>query len=72
MTQRVRHVWAFNDLEFEKMISWCIREFGIPGQRWDTQSRPDYMDFLFVDDRDAEWFILRWGGLIPHKLVSEV
>ena len=69
---RVRHVWEFNDDHFENMIKWCITEFGLPGENYDTQADPDYMDFLFVNDQDAEWFILRWGGLIPHELVSKI
>lgn len=59
---KVRIPWREGDsiTSWNETCAWAIEQFGLPGSRYETHPTADYMDFLFVDDRDAIHFSLRW------------
>jgi hypothetical protein len=43
----------------------CARaceQFGLPGNRFHTHIDHDWMDFIFISDKDAIMFMLEHGG----------
>lgn len=40
---------------------WAIDQFGLPGNKFEWHAHKDYMQFLFKDEVDAIYFILRWS-----------
>ena len=68
MTTRVRLFWSeINDPNNEHVL-WneiCARaceQFGLPGDRFKTHIAHDWMDFIFVSEKDAVMFMLEHGG----------
>ena len=59
---RVRIPWKKGDTitSWNETCAWAIEQFGLPGNRYATYPREDYMDFLFFDEKDAIHFSLRW------------
>ena len=60
---RVRISWQENhDIPtWNQTCVWAIERFGLPGDRYVTHATEDYMDFYFVDERDAILFQLARG-----------
>ena len=60
---RVRILWQENhDIPtWNQTCVWAIEQFGLPGDRYVTHATEDYMDFYFVDERDAILFQLARG-----------
>ena len=60
---RVRISWKpFHDISvWNETCAWAVTQFGLPGDKFDTHATEDYMDFSFVDEKDAIHFELRWG-----------
>lgn len=52
-------------MEWDGMVSWCVETYGPapeqgifePGGRWYVNNAK----FWFREQKDMEWFILRWG-----------
>lgn len=47
--------------DWNETCAWAIKQFGLPGDKFETHSTEDYMDFYFVDERDAILFELTCG-----------
>ena len=60
---RVRVSWRINDNipQWNETCAWAIEKFGLPGDNFNTHCTEDYMDFVFVDEKDALYFSLRWS-----------
>ena len=60
---RVRISWKKGDTinNWNETCAWAIEQFGLPGNKFETHSTEDYMDFYFTDERDAILFELRCG-----------
>ena len=60
---RVRISWKpFHDIPmWNETCAWAVTHFGLPGIKYTTHPTEDYMDFYFVDEKDAIHFELRWG-----------
>lgn len=55
--------WRFSD-EYNEIIAWCAEQFGPHPKRHDAWSRW-YVGLGFInfrDERDYQWFVLRWGA----------
>jgi hypothetical protein len=50
--------WSRQDLN--EFCAWAEEQFGLPGDRFQWVPEKSHMEFYFKDERDAEWFILRW------------
>lgn len=40
---------------------WVMEEFGLPGDKYNTEVTEDYMIFYFKEQEDAAMTALRWG-----------
>jgi hypothetical protein len=59
---RVRISWKKGDIiDWNETCAWVIEKFGLPGDKFETHSTEDYMDFYFTDERDAIHFQLARG-----------
>jgi len=60
---RVRISWQTNYkyAMWNETCAWAIEKFGLPGDKYETHVTEDYMDFYFVDERDAILFELVCG-----------
>ena len=60
---KVRVSWQVLDRfpQWTEACAWAIEQYGLPGDKFTTHPSEDYMDFYFVDERDAIHFELRWG-----------
>ena len=59
---RVRIPWTKGDIiDWNETCAWAIEKFGLPGDKFTTDSTVDYMDFYFKDERDAILFELSCG-----------
>ena len=60
---KVRIPWRINDNipQWNETCAWAIEQFGLPGTKFTTHPTEVYMDFVFVDDKDAVYFSLRWS-----------
>lgn len=46
---------------WDEIIDWCVKQFGFGNSaRWKTQATVYYMNFMFINEQDAELFILKW------------
>ena len=57
---RVRIPWQVNhDIhQWNRTCVWAVMKFGLPGDKYVTHATEEYMDFYFVDERDAIIFEL--------------
>jgi len=53
--------WGNTITSWNETCIWAIEQFGLPGDRFTTNTTEDYMDFYFRDEKDAIWFKLRWS-----------
>ena len=60
---RVRIPWETNHVhsKWNETCAWAIEKFGLPGDRYVTHATEEYLDFYFVDERDAILFELARG-----------
>jgi hypothetical protein len=60
---RVRISWQENhDIPtWNETCAWAVEQFGLPGDRYFTHATEEYMDFYFLDERDAILFELTCG-----------
>ena len=57
---RVRIQWQIgHDIhQWNRTCVWAVMKFGLPGDKYVTHATEEYMDFYFVDERDAIIFEL--------------
>lgn len=60
MGTRVRIPWKkYNDvIIWNETCALVIENFGLPGDKYQTHTTKNYIDFYFVDERDAILFQL--------------
>ena len=60
---RVRIPWETNHVhsKWNETCAWAVEQFGLPGDRYVTHATEEYLDFYFVDERDAILFELARG-----------
>ena len=60
---KVRIGWQidFQYNNWNEICVWAIEKFGLPGDKFETHATEEYMDFYFVNQRDAILFELTWG-----------
>ena len=46
--------------DWDVTCAWAIEQFGLPGGKYTAHPTADNMDFMFVDEKDAMHFSLRW------------
>lgn len=46
--------------DWNEVCIWAIEQFGLPGDRYQTQVTVDAMTFRFRNPRDLVWMKLRW------------
>jgi hypothetical protein len=67
MSSTVRIPWSKdfdNKYKWNEVCAWAIERFGLPGSRFQTSANVDYMDFIFVSNKDALMMALMWNGRI--------
>jgi hypothetical protein len=67
MTSTVRIPWIRehdNTYYWNEVCAWAIERFGLPGERFQTHANVNYMDFVFVSNKDALLMALMWNGQI--------
>jgi hypothetical protein len=67
MTSTVRISWSreFDDRQrWNDVCAWAIERFGLPGERFQTHANVNYMDFVFMSNKDALMMALMWNGQI--------
>ena len=57
---RVRVPWKKGDISYmwNDITIFAIEHFGLPGERYYTKIKEDFIDFYFYDERDAIQFNL--------------
>jgi hypothetical protein len=70
MSSTVRIPWSKdfdNEYKWNEVCAWAIERFGLPGDRFQTSANVNYMDFIFVSNKDALMMALMWNGqIIPE------
>lgn len=67
MTTIVRIPWVRendNLLYWNEVCAWTVRYFGMPEDRFTTTANVDYIEFVFVDNKDALLMSLHWNARI--------
>lgn len=67
MASTVRIPWTIrtdNEGYWNEVCAWAIERFGLPGDRFQTYANVNYMDFVFVSNKDALLMALMWNGQI--------
>lgn len=73
MATRVRLHWNVINNPQNEHVMWneicarAVEAFGLPGDRFRTDISHDWMDFIFVSEKDAMLFMLEHGG----EVISE-
>ena len=76
MTTTVRIDWSRdfdNNTLWNEVCAWAVEKFGLPGGRFTTTVNVNYMEFIFIDSRDALMMGLRWNAPIidDHQLTLD-
>lgn len=50
-----------SELHWNELCAWSVETFGLPGQKFITDTDIDQMTWWFVDPADRAWFCLRYG-----------
>ena len=60
---KVRMYWRTKDevAEWNERMAWVTDNFGLPGGRWISHAKEDWIDIFFDDDADAVIFKLKFG-----------
>lgn len=67
MSSTVRIPWQWRDdsvYRWDEVCARAIECFGLPGGRFTTHANTDFMDFVFVSNKDALMFALEHNGRI--------
>jgi hypothetical protein len=65
MSSTIRIAWSRefeNGKLWNEVCAWAVERFGLPGDRFTTHPCVDYMDFVFVNNKDAMIFAIKWNG----------
>jgi hypothetical protein len=73
VTEILIHPYIGNDNRPE-VVDWCTKQFGVVNseqRRWVstsnyTRSKEGTFDVFFKNLKDAQWFLLKWGGDIIY------
>ena len=54
--------WLIGDKQskWDEMCIWVLDNIGLPGDRYETHPKEYCMEFRFIHEADAIWFILTW------------
>ena len=60
---KVRMYWRTKDevAEWNERMAWVTDNFGLPGGRWISHAKEDWIDIFSDDDADAVIFKLKFG-----------
>ena len=77
MSSTVRIPWSRehdNVYRWNEVCAWAIERFGLPGDRFTTSANVEYMDFVFVSNKDALMMAIMWNAQIidDHQLTIEM
>ena len=67
MSSTVRIAWSREFDNYEKwnnVCAWAVEHFGLPGDRFQTHANVNYMDFIFISNKDALMMALMWNASI--------
>ena len=56
-----------NVYKWNEVCARAIEVYGLPGDRFMTAANVDYMDFIFVSNKDALMFALEHNGRIVEE-----
>jgi len=62
-THTVRMFWmSQDDIEmWNERMAWVTENFGLPGDRWNSHAKADWIDVHFYNEEDAIMFKLKFG-----------
>lgn len=62
-THTVRMFWmSHDDIEmWNERMAWVTENFGLPGDRWTSHAKEDWIDVHFYNEEDAVMFKLKFG-----------
>jgi|14BtaG_2_1085337.scaffolds.fasta_scaffold34026_3 hypothetical protein len=63
-TYTIRMHWTtpLNEVTmWNERMAWVMENFGLPGHRYSTHAKADWMDIHFFDEKDATIFKLKFG-----------
>lgn len=46
---------------WNEICAWAIEQFGLPGVKFTWHPTEEYMEFCFLDEKDAIHMMLRWS-----------
>lgn len=60
---RVRMFWRSRDeiQDWNRRMQWVVESYGLPGDRWISHAKEDWIDILFHTEADAVMFKLKFG-----------
>ena len=60
---KVRMFWmSHDDVEmWNERMAWVVESFGVPGERWVSHAKEDWIDIHFYKEEDAVMFKLKFG-----------
>ena len=67
MSSTVRIAWGrefHNKQQWDNVCAWAVERFGLPGDRFRCHAKTDYMDFIFISNKDALMMALMWNAPI--------
>lgn len=67
MSSTVRIAWGrefHNAQQWNEVCAWAVERFGLPGDRFRSYAKTDYMDFIFTSNKDALMMALMWNAPI--------
>ena len=71
MSSTVRIDWGreFDNAQmWNKVCTWAIERYGLPGDRFQSHANVNYMEFVFKSDKDALMMSLMWNApIIPDN-----
>jgi len=56
----VRIPWKHGDTvsSWNEVCAWALETFGLPGDKFITHPTEEFMDFIFLEEKDAIYFSL--------------
>jgi hypothetical protein len=71
MSSTVRIPWSRdtdNEYRWNEVCARAIEVYGLPGGRFTTAANVNYMDFIFVSNKDALMFAIEHNGqIVPNE-----
>lgn len=53
--------WVITREFFQEIEDWMLENFGEPGTRYVMHPDPNTFDYLFRDESDLAWMVMKWG-----------